>query len=26
VRRFTTNVVLNLLKQGLTIPVPLDDK
>lgn len=25
VRRFTTNVVLNLLKQGLTIPVPLDD-
>jgi len=26
VRRFTTNVVLGLLKQGLTIPVPLDDK
>ena len=26
VRRFTTNVVLNLLKQGLMIPVPLDDK
>lgn len=26
VRRFTTNVVLNLLKQGLTIPVPLEDK
>nr|WP_298719527.1 Lrp/AsnC family transcriptional regulator [uncultured Steroidobacter sp.] len=26
VRRFTTNVVLNLLKQGLTIPVPLDDE
>jgi DNA-binding Lrp family transcriptional regulator len=26
VRRFTTNVVLSLLKQGLTIPVPLDDK
>ena len=25
VRRFTTNVVLNLLKQGLTIPVPLDN-
>lgn len=26
VRRFTTNVVLGLLKQGLTIPVPEDDK
>jgi len=26
VRRFTTNVVLGLLKQGLTIPVPMDDK
>jgi Lrp/AsnC family leucine-responsive transcriptional regulator len=26
VRRFTTNVVLNLLKQGLTIPVPLLDE
>lgn len=26
VRRFTTNVVLNLIKQGLTIPVPLDDE
>lgn len=26
VRRFTTNVVLGLLKQGLTIPVPIDDK
>lgn len=25
VRRFTTNVVLNLLKQGLSIPVPLDE-
>jgi DNA-binding Lrp family transcriptional regulator len=25
VRRFTTNVVLGLLKQGLSIPVPLDD-
>ena len=25
VRRFTTNVVLSLLKQGLTIPVPLDE-
>jgi hypothetical protein len=25
VRRFTTNVVLNLLKQGLTVPVPLDE-
>jgi len=25
VRRFTTNVVLNLLKQGLSIPVPIDD-
>jgi len=24
VRRFTTNVVLGLLKQGLSIPVPLD--
>lgn len=24
VRRFTTNVVLNLLKRGLTIPIPLD--
>jgi len=26
VRRFTTKVVLNLLKQGLTIPVPLEDE
>jgi DNA-binding Lrp family transcriptional regulator len=26
VRRFTTNVVLNLLKRGLAIPVPLDDR
>lgn len=26
VRRFTTNVVLNLLKQGVAIPVPLDDE
>jgi DNA-binding Lrp family transcriptional regulator len=26
VRRFTTNVVLNLLKQGLTIPVPAADE
>src|SRR5688572_11869303 len=26
VRRFTTNVVLGLLKQGLTVPVPMDDK
>jgi Lrp/AsnC family leucine-responsive transcriptional regulator len=26
VRRFTTNVVLGLLKQGLTIPVPMEDK
>ena len=26
VRRFTTNVVLNPLKQGLGIPVPLDDE
>ncbi|MBL8268776.1 Lrp/AsnC family transcriptional regulator [Steroidobacter sp.] len=26
VRRFTTNVVLGLVKQGLTIPVPLDDQ
>jgi Lrp/AsnC family leucine-responsive transcriptional regulator len=26
VRRFTTNVVLGLLKQGLTIPVPTEDK
>lgn len=26
VRRFTTNVVLSLLKQGLAIPVPLDDE
>jgi Lrp/AsnC family transcriptional regulator, leucine-responsive regulatory protein len=26
VRRFTTNVVLGTIKQGLTIPVPLDDK
>lgn len=25
VRRFTTNVVLGLWKQGLTIPVPMDD-
>lgn len=25
VRRFTTNVVLNVLKQGLSIPVPLDE-
>ena len=25
VRRFTTNVVLNLVKRGLSIPVPLDD-
>src|SRR6185436_16508657 len=25
VRRFTTNVVLGLLKQGLSIPVPLDE-
>lgn len=25
VRRFTTNVVLNLVKQGLSIPVPLDE-
>lgn len=25
VRRFTTNVVLGLLKQGLTVPVPMDD-
>ena len=24
VRRFTTNVVLNLIKQGLAIPIPLD--
>jgi DNA-binding Lrp family transcriptional regulator len=26
VRRFTTNVVLGLLKRGLTVPVPMDDK
>jgi len=26
VRRFTTKVVLNLLKRGLTIPVPLEDE
>jgi Lrp/AsnC family transcriptional regulator, leucine-responsive regulatory protein len=26
VRRFTTKMVLGLLKQGLTIPVPMDDK
>ena len=26
VQRFTTNVVLNLLKRGLTIPVPNDDR
>lgn len=26
VRRFTTNVVLGLLKQGLTIPVPIEDR
>lgn len=26
VRRFTTNVVLNLIKQGLGIPVPLDEE
>lgn len=26
VRRFTTNVVLNLLKQGLTIPVPPEEQ
>lgn len=26
VRRFTTNVVLGLVKQGLTIPVPLEDR
>jgi DNA-binding Lrp family transcriptional regulator len=26
VRRFTTNVVLNLVKQGLAIPVPLEDE
>lgn len=25
VRRFTTNVVLGLLKQGLTLPIPADD-
>jgi DNA-binding Lrp family transcriptional regulator len=25
VRRFTTNVVLGLLKQGLTVPAPMDD-
>lgn len=26
VRRFTTHVVLGVLKQGLTVPVPLDDR
>lgn len=26
VRRFTTNVVLGLIKQGLTVPVPIGDK
>lgn len=26
VRRFTTNVVLGVWKQGLTIPVPMDDR
>ena len=25
VRRFTTNVVLGLLKQGLTVPIPMED-
>jgi DNA-binding Lrp family transcriptional regulator len=26
VKRFTTNVALSVIKQGLTIPVPLDDE
>ncbi len=26
VRRFTTNVALNVVKRGLTVPVPLEDR